>query len=429
MLLNLHIADPLVVDYLNGFTPQEREQKALEALRVGTIALRAVTPALDISLVEQKFNRLQSALADYANQFGRGLEEQMNQHFKAETGTVPRQLEEYFGAEHGRLLQIVRDQIGPESAFGKVLDPENSLGLLQRIETAVSAKLQETSNKLLQQFSLDQDESALTRLQRLMEAELESVKTENAVFFAQLREHLGMQKGREEEAARGTQKGRDFESTVYDRIAQICRSTGDISENVSCIPGNIARCKTGDYTATLGHDSGAPGKRIVIEAKNKERYTLKDAIEELKQAKENRGASVGIIVFPADCCPAEIGNFRIVEDDILIAVDADNLAGDPYLESAYRIGRAMVIAKKNPEFTNKVNVQHIATLILRIERTCDRFSEIHKKASSIKHNALAVEELADEIRPEIEANLREIEMLLRLRTADKNLFELEIQTD
>ncbi|SRR5579872_150832 len=384
LLLQLHIEDTDVIDYLQSFPPEEREGKALEALRVGVIALRSVTPALDTSIVDRKFGELERNLEEYTRDFSR------------------------------ELSGLMRDQVGPESEFGKVVDPLNSLGLLQRIEKSVDAKLQETAAGVLSQFSLDKNDSALTRLQSAMSAQIEQIKSDMGRFFADLKELHGLERGRAEEAIRGTQKGRDFESDVYDRFAEVCRSMGDLSENLTATPGNTARRKTGDYLSTLASDSGAAGVRIVIEAKKKEGYTLRSALEELKQARENRGAAIGVMVFSQECCPVEVGAVRIVDNDILVGLDLDHPErADFYLESSYRVARAMAVLTRRQELSTKLDANKLASVITRVQKACERFADINKKASSIKQNAASIEEIAEGLRFEIEHELHEIDVVIR----------------
>ena len=90
--LNLEVSDPVVVQYLRGFRPDERDAMAVEALKVGVIALRSVSPTLDAGIVEQKFKDLERSLDDYARDFTTDLQGQIERYFKAETGSVPRHL-------------------------------------------------------------------------------------------------------------------------------------------------------------------------------------------------------------------------------------------------------------------------------------------------------------------------------------------------
>lgn len=428
LILHLEVSDPAVIDYLRGFRPEEVDARAAEALRVGVIALRSVTPTLDAGVVEQKFKDLERNLDAYAREFRAELQTKIDHYFKSDTGSVPRHLdgligeggalqatlEEYFGVQRGRLSQVVQEQIGPRSEFGRLIDPDNSSGLLGRMQSLVERKLQESSNGVLAQFSLDVDDSALSKLRREMQHQVTQIREENATFFSELKAHFGIQRAREEEALRGTQKGRDFEALVYERVAELGRSLGDLTESLTGTPGNIAGCKTGDYVSVLGGDSGAAGKRFVLEAKNKQGKSLCDALEELARAKKNRDACVGVMIFASDCCPAEVGNFRIVDQDVVVSVDKEHLAAGEqclYLESAYRIARAMVVAQRKQQLISSLDAGRITTALHAIDVACERFAELHKKATGIKQGAAAIEEIADQMRPEIEHRLREIELL------------------
>ncbi|MBL0065797.1 MAG: hypothetical protein IPP38_12460 [Bacteroidetes bacterium] len=107
---------------------------------------------------------------------------------------------------------------------------------------------------------------------------------------------MGIQEGRDAEAVKGTEKGREFETSLYDSVAVLGRQLGDTTENVRAVVGKIPRAKVGDYVLSLGGTSGAPNTKIVVEVKKEQNYKLKDAIDELKIAKENRESDAGIFI-------------------------------------------------------------------------------------------------------------------------------------
>ena len=157
------------------------------------------------------------------------------------------------------------------------------------------------------------------------EEKVGEIKTANDSFFSELRVHLGMKETRAEEAEKGTQKGRDFETVLYEKVAELGQQLQDSTDNVTGTIGIIPRSKVGDYVITLGDTSGAPGRRIVIEAKKEQNYRLRDVIEELKQAKENRQSDCGIFVFAKGYEPVEMGDFKIDGNDFLCTVDVATL--------------------------------------------------------------------------------------------------------
>src|SRR2546425_1246947 len=90
---------------------------------------------------------------------------------------------------------------------------------------------------------------------------------------------------RKRAASCGQCKGFDFEADLYDALAEMGRQLGDETQCVRGVQGALKR-KTGDHVIKLGDTTGAPGLRIVIEAKD-QKYKAKQAIDELQEAKKN----------------------------------------------------------------------------------------------------------------------------------------------
>ena len=72
--------------------------------------------------------------------------------------------------------------------------------------------------------------------------------------------------------------------------------TGDIFEPVGSVVGSLKNCKVGDGVVEIGDESSSSnnsnGGRIVLEAKRQKRYSLKQALEEIRLARSNRDAQV-----------------------------------------------------------------------------------------------------------------------------------------
>ena len=66
--------------------------------------------------------------------------------------------------------------------------------------------------------------------------------------------------------------------------------------------------------------------RVVVEAKDRP-MSMRAIREELREARENRGAAVGLVVFSAAHAPSRIAPFAIVGTDVYCVVDP--LAPDP----------------------------------------------------------------------------------------------------
>jgi hypothetical protein len=217
------------------------------------------------------------------------------------------------------------------------------------IEATVSGLVETKLNQVLHEFSLDHDGSAMCRLKKML-----------SDAFGALNHSLGIKMARAEEAERGHVKGLDFESDLYERIAEWGRQLGDDTQLVRGVPGTLKQ-KLGDHLIILGETTGAPGIRIVVEAKD-QHYHFKEALNELQKAKKNREAVCGIFVFAKGCEPPEVGDFRPSGDDFYCTVDKDELhRGGPllFLWAAYEIARARAVAAIRKEADGQLDLERV----------------------------------------------------------------------
>src|SRR5260370_24946069 len=213
--LTLEVREPLLVAYFEPYEESERSSKALEALKVGVIALQTACPTLDTQIVKDQFAEMQK---DFGDALARCFEEKdgllpksLNDAF-GDKGTLSQFFQRYFDPVTGRLVHLMDGQIGPTSKFGKLFDPRNKDGVIAVIEDKVNHLLEE---KLLGEFSLDEKDSAMSRLKMMIDG-----------GFSGLREALGVKAARAEEAERGHVKGFSFEEDLYQVVAQMGRQFG-----------------------------------------------------------------------------------------------------------------------------------------------------------------------------------------------------------
>src|SRR5438093_12403445 len=93
--LALEVREPLLVAYFEPFAEPERSAKALEALKVGVIALQTACPTLDTQIVKDQFAEMQG-------DFGEALA----RYFKEKDGIVPKSLNDAFG-DKGALSEFL----------------------------------------------------------------------------------------------------------------------------------------------------------------------------------------------------------------------------------------------------------------------------------------------------------------------------------
>jgi|LSQX01.3.fsa_nt_gb uncharacterized protein YfcZ (UPF0381/DUF406 family) len=422
--LTLVITDPNVISYLSQFDDEESQaEKALEALKVGVIAIQSASPTLDTHIVQAKFAEVETRMQEQLTEFQRKVKDDLCRYFEEQNGVVPRSIDGVFGEtgslsrtfrtffdpKEGRLCRLMQLQIGPESTFGKALDPQNKQGIVALIEARVQGLVEAKLDDVLQQFSLDEDTSAMSRLKAML-----------AAFFDQLNQSLGIKAATAAEARKGHVKGIEFEKDLYTVFAETGRQLGDETELVRGNVGALSRCKKGDFVSALGESSGAPGMKIVVEVKDQP-IKAKDAIDELQEAKRNREAAIGILAFARGTEPPEIGDFRRIGEDFYCTVDKDDLnAGRPLIcfDAAYRIARALVVAAVRKEAAGDLDLQTIEDHLDALAAWSDRIADMATKARTVQNSGKLIEQCAVELKQDFDERVTAILQLLR-RTAPR----------
>ena len=419
--LILTITDQVIFKHLNSFPENIRNAKALEALKIGVIAIQSASPFLDTKIVDEKFREVQNSINENITTFKSDLKEKLEEFFKNDSGLLHRSLENFFGnngeitqmmnsyfkSDNGTLHNLINNQVGPQSNFAKSLDPNNKESVISRIETSVKDHLQSKTAEIMDQFSLDKENSALSRLQKTLFEKVNEIQQSNNAYHAQLSKVVGIQEGKQTESEKGTEKGKIFEDDLYQYVAKVAKNFGDLSEAVGGIKG-INNAKVGDYVLTLGETSAAPNSKIVIEAKNAKDYTLKKAIEELNVAKKNREADAGIFVFAKGCEPSEIGDFYKTGNDFFITVDKEQLYAEEqllFLDSAYKIIRVMLTASQRKKEANEFDFQLVKTTLEEVIKSAQAISDITTKANTIKNNSVAILDITETLKNDIDKKL------------------------
>ena len=402
--LMLDVTDLNTISYLGQFNDDQVNSRALEALKIGVIAIQSATPTIDTNVVRKRFSELTSNMDNRLDGFNVNVKKELDNIFDSDKGiliksmseflgtdgSLERLLNQYFGKESGHLLSILNSQIGLGSDFANNLDPKNKDSVVCKIEEIIKNYLENNSTEIINQFSLDVEGSAMSRLKNIILSEGKEMKDYNGQFFTELRESLGFKSGKDFEAEKGTEKGREFEMELYDRVAEIGRKLGDNTECVRGTPGIINKRKTGDYVLSLSETSGAPDINLVVEVKNEKNYKLKAAIDELKLAKENRQADAGIFVFETNTAPPEVGNFHKIGNDFYVTVDRRNLdmeIGTIFFEAAYKIQRAIVVASSRKQEAETVDLDKIRAELDSLLEIMSRIDDFSKKAKTIKNNS------------------------------------------
>ncbi|MFM7097192.1 MAG: hypothetical protein ACKO16_07200 [Gemmataceae bacterium] len=406
--LQLVINDPNVIRYLSQFDEETARAKAAEALKVGVIAIMSASPSLDMEVVNEKFTDIESRLSDKIKNFDEQMGQLLADYMDKTDGELPNfinsKLADLFDIQKGSVPQLLTKIMGPESVLIKRLDPQNKDGILNQLTETIEKVVENRITNLTAHFSLEDEGSTMAIIKKSLEGQ-----------FMQLANAIGIDSGAKEEAKRGARKGVILELQVYeDYFSTLCNQLGDSSDLVRGKVGIIKNCKTGDYLVALGDTSGAPGEKIVFEIKDQD-FRLKDAIEELRQAKENREAKVGVFIFIEGRQPPEIKGFKRIGEDYYITIskeDFENGKPLPFLDAAYKIARSMLVASARVEAGSVIDFQKIKDAIARITKSAECIDDILTKAKTIITSGEKIRDAGDNFKREIDVSCQIINQIL-----------------
>jgi len=160
----------------------DREEYALEALKIGVLALRHASGAWDADFIQRETTRLIETLRHQLDDHSRQAQEKLTGSFKAyldpESGQFSQRIRR-LTADDGELSRLLRplvdgdesviaktlmSQIGESSPLMKMLSPDQSQGLIAVLRSNVEGQLTQQRDQLLKEFSLDNPDGSLRRL-------------------------------------------------------------------------------------------------------------------------------------------------------------------------------------------------------------------------------------------------------------------------
>jgi hypothetical protein len=159
-----------------------RDDYALEALRIGVLALRQARGQLDADLIQRESQRMLGALEGQLRAHAQAVHQQvgdkLREYFDPQSGRFHERVERLV-KQDGELEQVLRRQIGStdselcktllshvgdNSPLLKLLAPNESQGLMKALRDMVDVQLTQQRDRVLKEFSLDNKEGALARL-------------------------------------------------------------------------------------------------------------------------------------------------------------------------------------------------------------------------------------------------------------------------
>jgi hypothetical protein len=308
----------------------------------------------------------------------------------------------------GNALQTKIDTVIKEFS----LNEENSA--LSRLVQSVTQAQRTITNE----FSLDSETSCLSRLKRQLVELLADAEKKNHDFQEEVKVSLARIVTTRQEAERSTRHGMEFQDAVCEFIMRQSQHAGDIAIPTANTTGLIKNCKVGDCVVELGPDSAAPGARIAVEAKDEAAYTLARARDEIETARKNRGADWGLFVFAKKTAPPGLEPFQRYGNDFVVVWDAEDVLTDVFLKAGIIAARALCFRDEKQSAAQQCDFEAIEKAILEIEKRAGNLEEVRKSAETIQS---ASKKILDRVRIDRESLDTQVEVL-RERVKDLRQF-------
>ncbi len=373
----------------------EADRPALveRALKIGLVALQDAGVSVNVDVVRREFETLVKQNEATNERAAAALEQTLRTNFADVDGRLPRTMEKFLG-DRGQLRTFVADLFDEskrDSAIGRI-------------------------GSLLGTY-FDGDASKLARLidPTRLGSPMYQFREEVSAGFAQLNERLtaieAAAAARATERAKSAAKGADFEDLLEEMLGEIARGCGDLIDRTSDETGDVMKSKKGDFVLSID-DSIARGAdlRIVIEAKDRA-ISGRAIRDELREAKTNRGAAVGLVVFSPAHAPAGIAPFDVRAGDVYCVVDpaAPDLAT---LEAAVRLARLLAAATL-VEREVEVDAAAISAALEGIREQLETIKSLKSQLTSIGNATKAVWTGLDTLRSGVLARVAEAENELK----------------
>jgi hypothetical protein len=390
---DLVIVDPQLARYFRERAADDREATLERALRIGVTALQDAAVSMDVDVVRREFETLVHKAEAVNERAATTLDELLRQNFADGDGRLPRTLERFLG-DRGQLRAFVTelfDEGKRDSAMG-------------RMRTMLGTYFDGDASRLAQ--LLDP-----TRLG----SPLHQFRTEVSQGFERLNERLAALEAagsaRAAERARSSAKGADFETLVADLLGELRRGSGDALDRTGDEAGDVIRSKKGDLVLTLDPAAthGAD-VRVVIECKDRT-ISGKQMREELAEAKRNRAAQVGLVVFTPDHAPSGIAPFDIRLGDVYCVLDPEAPA-PATLDAAIRLARLLALATL-AEHEVELDGAAIASAMTAIKGQLDGVRGLKMQLTSIGTAAKEASGGLDRLRDAILVSVTDVERALR----------------
>lgn len=389
----LVLADPGCTAFVAARPPEERATLVERALRIGLTALQDAGVSVNVDVVRREFESLLARTQQTNERAAQALEEALRQNFADGDGRLPRTLERFLG-DRGALRGFVTelfDETKRDSAIGRMRE---LLGTYFDGDASRLALLLDPTrlNSPLHAFRLEIAEGFKSIENRLVAIEAAGA-------------------ARASERARSTAKGADFEDLLADLLGEICRGSGDLLDRTGTETGAVIGSKKGDFLITVDPSLTAGSDlRLVVEAKDRV-MSGRAMRDEIREARTNRGAALGLVVFTPAHAPSGIAPFDIRAGDVYCVLDPE--APDlTTLEAAVRLARLLALATLR-EHEVEVDAEQVRAALSGVREELETIRRLKSTLTSMSHSARDVQAGLDRMRDAILDHVGKAETELR----------------
>ena len=194
-------------------------------------------------------------------------------------------------------------------------------------------------------------------------------------------------------------------------LGDVARGSGDLVDRTGNEAGDVIRSKKGDFVLTLNPAQTAGAElRIVVEAKDRA-MSGRQMRDEIREAKTNRGAAVGLVVFTPAHAPSGIAPFDIRAGDVYCVVDPE--APDPAtFEAAVRLARLLALLSLREQAV-EVDAAAVKAALDGVREQLELIKGLKSTLTSIGNSSRDVAAGLDRLRDGVIARVAEAEAELR----------------
>jgi hypothetical protein len=410
-------------------------------------------------------SQLTGTLREYLDPESGKLHERV-QRLVAHDGELSRIMQSHVGPENSEIARTLTQHLGDTSPLFRMLDPEEADGVLGQVREQVDALLGEQRQAMLLQFSLDDDDSALSRLVKRITDNNGELKQEFARDFGKISAEFSLDNDdsalsrmvrKVDEAHEGlvgqfslddersalsrlkrelgdsidhmVKRQQAFHDQVATTLAELAgkreaeaRGTAHGLEFEAAV-GSMVQLEAhrmGDYFSAVGNAAGLirnckKGDHLVelgpdspcpggrVVIEAKEDRSYDDRKARDELETARKNRDAEVGVFVFSSKVAgDREPFRRVGDDLYVVWDAEDPSSDVYLKAAIAVARAMVLRGRNHDDRADVDLEAIDRAILAIGKEAERLDKITKSSTTIRNSADTVLDQARIMRANLE---------------------------